>query len=203
MKKISAVMVMLFLYGGLVWAQGNSSLFSDIKAHQVGDVLSVIIMENANASRETKSKSRSSSEAGIEAGSKGNIANFLPVFGGNGKINSDYSGEDGTQQNDRITGRITVRIVERMPNGTFKIKGEREIGVNGKENLMKLEGYVRPRDITTENTVYSYNVADAKIIYRKSGIKNAILGPGTTTKFFTWILGGLMVAASAGYFAFK
>ncbi len=203
MKHLYVVFGILFVYFGALNAQMGQSLFTDIKAHQVGDVLSVIIMENANASRESKSRASSASEAGIEASSSGNIASFLPIFGGNGKINSDYKGEDGTQQNDRLTGRITVRIVEKLDNGTLRIKGEREIGVNGKENLMKLEGFIRPRDITTENTVYSYNIADAKITYRKSGINNALLAPGTTTKFFTWLLGGLMVAASAGYFAFK
>ncbi len=184
-------------------AQVAQSLYTDIKAHQVGDVLSVIIVENANATRESKINSSSTSSAAVGAEAKGNVASVLPSVGGSGNISSDYKGQDGTQQNDRLTGRITVRIVEKTEGGMFKIKGERKLGVNGEDNLMQLEGFIRPRDISTNNTVYSYNVADAKIIYRKSGIKNAILAPGTMTKMFTWLIGGLMVAASAGYFAFK
>ncbi len=203
MKRATPFMAFLVLSLTVLNAQSVNSLYSDIKAHQVGDVLSVIISENANALRESKSSSSSNTDMSIGAESKGNIANFIPVFGGSGKIASDYKGQDGNEQRDRLTGRITVRIVEKTDNGMFRIKGERKIGVNGDANFMRLEGFIRPRDITAENTIFSYNVADAKITYRRSGIANSIFPPGTFPKLFTWLLGGLMVAASAGYFAFK
>ncbi len=183
--------------------QEISSLFTDVKAHQVGDVLSVIIAERANASRESKSNSQLNSEIGVNAGSKGNIADFLPIFGGSGSFKSKHNGQDATAQADRLTGRLSVRIVEKTENGLFKIKGERKLNVNGEENLMKLEGYVRPRDITSANTVFSYNIADARITYRKTGIGQSFLKTKTLTKWFTFAVAGLMVAASTGYFVFK
>jgi flagellar L-ring protein precursor FlgH len=183
--------------------QEISSLFTDVKAHQVGDVISVIIAERANASRESKSSSQLNSEIGVNAGSKGNIADFLPVFGGSGSFKSKHNGQDGTSQADRLSGRLSVRIVEKTENGLFKIKGERKLNVNGEENLMKLEGYVRPRDITSANTVFSYNIADARITYRKTGIGQSFLKTKTLTKWFTFAVAGLMVAASTGYFVFK
>jgi len=201
MKNIGLFLVM-FLSQTLM-AQEAGSLFSDIKAAQVGDVLSVIIVENANATRESKSKSDSQTDMKIGAASSGNIVDFLPVFGGSGELGSSYTGSDGTEQRERLSGRITVTITERTPNGLFKIKGERNLNVNGEENLMQLEGFVRAKDITGENTVYSFNVADAQITYRKGGFTNSILKPGSVSTVFTWLLGGLMVAASAGYFAFK
>ncbi len=196
-------LMMLILSVALGLAQTLPSLYSDIKAHQVGDVLSVIIVENANASRQSKSNSKLNSEIGMGAKSSGNIANFLPVFGGSGSFNSKHQGEDGTSQSDRLTGRISVRIVEMTENGMFKIKGERKLNVNGEENLMKLEGYVRPRDITSANTVYSYNIADARITYRKTGLGQSFIKTRTVTKFLSFALAGLMVAASTGYFVFK
>jgi len=185
------------------FAQSIGSLYADIKASQVGDVLTVIIVETANASRESKSKSQSKSGMQLDAGTSGNLADFLPVFGGSSNYASNYNGSDGTEQRDKLTGRITVRIIELTESGMFKIKGERKLGVNGEDNVMDLEGYVRPKDITTNNTIYSYNIADAQINYRKGGFTNKFLGQGTVTKTVTWLLGGLMVAAGAGYFAFK
>ncbi|HHE54156.1 MAG TPA: flagellar basal body L-ring protein FlgH [Caldithrix abyssi] len=199
-------MKIIILIFGLIacsMAQAIPSLYSDIKAHQVGDVLSVIIVENANASRQSKSNSKLSSEIGMDAKSSGNIADFLPVFGGSGSFNSKHQGEDGTAQSDRLTGRISVRIVEQTENGMLKIQGERKLNVNGEENLMKLEGFVRPRDITSSNTVYSYNIADARITYRKSGLGQSFLKTRTITKVLSFALAGLMVAASTGYFVFK
>lgn len=199
---MKTIILVLGLIAGLM-AQAIPSLYSDIKAHQVGDVLSVIIVENANASRQSKSNSKLSSEIGMDAKSSGNIADFLPVFGGSGSFNSKHQGEDGTAQSDRLTGRISVRIVEQTENGMFKIQGERKLNVNGEENLMKLEGFVRPRDITSANTVYSYNIADARITYRKSGLGQSFLKTRTITKVVSFALAGLMVAASTGYFVFK
>jgi len=203
MKKNILFIMLLFTAFGLnrLWAQG--SLYADIKAHNVGDVISVIIKENANASRVSKSNSSSDTDMKLQAASSGNIANFLPIFGGSSAIGSHYKGQDGTEQNDRLSGIISVKIIEKTENGMLKIKGERKLGVNGTDNLMRLEGYIRPRDITTDNTVYSYNVADAKITYRKGGLTDGFISQGTTAKVFTWLVGGLMVAAGAGYFVFK
>ena len=72
--------------------------------------------------------------------------------------------------------------MEQTDAGLFRIEGERTIEVNGEENIMKLEGLVRPRDIRTDNTIYSYNIASAKIVYRKTGAVNAIASPATISK---------------------
>ncbi len=200
MKKLIPIVLVLFAILHSALAQ---SLFSDMKAAAVGDVLSVIIAENANASQQSKSSSSSDTDMSLNAAASGNVANFLPVFGGSSSMGSSYKGEDGTQQNDKLTGRISVRIIEVTGNGIFKIKGERKLGVNGTDNIMRLEGFIRSRDITTENTVYSFNVAEAKITYRDGGLTDGFLAKGTTGKIFTWLLGGLMVAAATGYFAFN
>lgn len=195
----SGILVLCTLGG----AQTVPSLFSDIKAREVGDVLSVIIVENANASRESNANSATRTGFDVNAGTSGNLADFLPVFGGSSDMATTADNKDQTAQKERLTGRISVRIVEKTPSGMLKIMGERKLGVNGEDNLMQLEGYVRQRDITTANTIFSYNIADAKITYRKSGITNRFLKPGTMSKLFTYLIGGVMVAAGAGYFAFK
>ena len=81
----------------------------------------------------------------------------------------------------------------------LKIQGEKLVEVNGERNIMKIEGYIRPRDIQENNTVYSYNIANAKIIYRKAGIKNKLVKPGTFQRLITWGLGiGLIVISVLG-----
>lgn len=201
--KFMTVFLTVILGVSLSSAQSLTSLYTDIKAHQVGDVLSVIVAERTNANRESKSTSQLNSEIGMEAGSKGNIADFLPIFGGSGSFKSKHNGQDGTSQADRLTGRLSVRIVKKLDNGMFEIKGERKLNVNGEENLMKLHGFVRPRDISSANTVYSYNIADAQITYRKTGLGQSIIKTKSIVKFITFSLAGLMVAASTGYFMFK
>jgi len=153
MRKLCISIVMMLIAFGNLQAQ---SLYADVKARVVGDVLSVIIVESANASQESKSKNRSDSDMKANASVSGNVTDFLPVFGANSSYGSSYNGSNGSEQKDRLTGKITVRITERTDNGMLKIKGERKLEVNGESNLMQLEGYVRARDITTYNTVLSH-----------------------------------------------
>lgn len=203
MKKLPLIIALTLFQILFLRAQSTPSLFSDIKAANVGDVLSVILAENAYASQEYKNTSNTNSGTEFGAKSGGNLVNFLPVFSGSGNYDSGTKSEDGSQQKDRLSGRLTVRITEKADGGLLKIKGEREVGVNGEDNVMILEGYIRARDITSDNTIYSYHIADAKIDYRKSGITNRFIAPGTFPKIFSFLVGGLMVAAGAGYFVFN
>lgn len=171
-----------------------------MKAYQVGDVVTILIVESANATRQSKIESEGKTDLSAEGKINGNLTGFLPLFGMASSTNQSHKGSEGTEQQDRLTGKISARIVEQTTNGMYKLVGERLIEVNGESNLMQVEGYVRPRDITHDNTVYSYNLADAKIIYRKheTGLgKN--LKPGVGQRALTWLLGvGLLVAAIWG-----
>lgn len=203
MKNFISFLLLLVLGGTSGFTQGTPSLFSDIKAHEVGDIISVILAENAYAVQEHNSNNSSNSSNKIDAAASGNIVDFLPVFGGSSNMGSDYKGTNASQQKDRLSGRLTVRIIEKTESGMFKIKGEREVGVNGEDNIMKLEGYVRPKDISTDNIIYSYQIANAKIDYRQGGLTDSFIKPGTFPKLFTFLAGGLMVAAGAGFFVFS
>ena len=199
MKILFSIFMCLF-FNSQIFAQ--SSLYSDLKAREIGDILSVVIVENANATRESKSQSRSNSDMSVDASAAGNVADFLPLFGGSSSLSSSYNGGEGTEQNERLTGRITVRITEKTETGMYKIAGERTLNVNGEENLMELQGFVRARDISTNNSIYSYNIADAQITYKKGGITNSV-GDGFFSNIFVRVIGLGMLAASLGYISLK
>lgn len=179
-----------------VSAQTPGSLYSDIKAKGVGDVVSIIIVESANATRETSNNNSSQSDLSAGGSVSGSLTSLVPDFGLNSSIANSYDGSEGSAQKERLSGRITVRIVEQTDTGLFKLEGQRSVEVNGEENVMELVGYVRPRDIQANNTVFSYNVADAHITYKKSGLVNSVVSPGTIPGILTGILGiGLLVVS--------
>ena len=177
----------------------NRSIYSDIKAHNVGDVVTVLIVETANASRESKINSSSETDVTADGSVTGNLSKFLPIFGASSTLANSHDGSEGTQQKEKLTGKISARIVEKTKEGMLKIEGERTIEVNGETNLMKLVGLIRPRDIKSNNIVYSYNIADAKIIYKKGGFRNKIAKPGTFQRWGTWLVGiGLIILSVYG-----
>ncbi|MCF6239237.1 MAG: flagellar basal body L-ring protein FlgH [Candidatus Marinimicrobia bacterium] len=165
-----------------IQAQPVNSMYSDIKAHSVGDIVTVLIVENASAKQESNAKSRSNASVNADGSIAGTFADFLPVFGASSVISSDVDRTNGSKQEDRLSGKITATIIGKSDSGLLRISGERTVEVNGEENIMKLEGSVRARDIRTDNTVYSYNIADAQIVYRQTGVVNAIASPATISK---------------------
>ena len=181
--KISLNLSIIFVMAASLWAQNGGSLYTDIKAHSVGEVVTVLIMENASARQESNVQSRSNASVDADGTISGSFLEFLPIFGASSSISSDVDNTDGSAQEDRLTGKITVTIMDETSAGLLTIKGERTVEVNGEENVMTLQGQVRPRDIRTDNTVYSYNIADAQIVYRKTGLVNAVASPATVKKF--------------------
>jgi len=74
-----------------------------------------------------------------------------------------------------------------LANGDLVITGLRTIIVNGEEQKITLSGIVRPADILANNSVYSYNIADARIAFEGNGVVSSAQGPGWITKLLHWI----------------
>ncbi len=194
------MLLLLVILGSAQIPAGDlPSIYSDIKAYSIGDIVTVVIIENTDASRESSASSSGSSSADVGGSVSGTLTNFLPVFGMSSKVKTDHDNDEGTSQTETMTGKISATITEKMENGTLRIRGERLLEVNGETNLMQIEGLVRPRDIGNDNIIYSYNVADAKVVYRKDGLKNQLFKPGAGHRWTNWILGiGLIGLAIAG-----
>ncbi len=204
MKKQLLIYLIGFVSIGLFGQSMNigTSLYSDHKARQTGDVITVLIVENANASQESKinsSTTTTSSVDGSVSGQFGSGTGFLPLFSASGNLGGRHDGIAKTSQQDQLLGKLSVTITEVTPGGLFRIHGKRTVEVNGEKNLMELDGTVRPRDIRSDNTVYSYKIADAQIRYKKSGLANKIMKPGTMKRWTTTVLAlGLLGLAFAG-----
>ena len=176
LKQILLVVMSSFLLGQME-DFSVTSIYSDIKAHNVGDLITVHIIESSNASRESKVRSSSSTDMSMDGSVAGTLTDYLPLFGAASKISNILDGSEGTEQKDQLTGRISVTIMEETENGMFFIKGKRILEVNGEMNTIQLEGYVRERDISTDNTLISYNIANAEIIYSKGGTLDNVVNP--------------------------
>ncbi|MCK5520784.1 MAG: flagellar basal body L-ring protein FlgH [Candidatus Marinimicrobia bacterium] len=199
MKKIIFSLLIIFTFSkAQFFISENNSIFSDIKAHNIGDVLTVYVMENANASRETEMDNTHRSDAGTSSGITGSLTGFLPVFGASAAITSQQKGSEGTKQNDRLNGKISAIIVGATENGLYEIEGKRIIEVNGEKNIMEVTGMVRSRDIEENNIVYSYKIANASIKYSKGNKKGemATSRPGKGKRILIWTISGLMTATA-------
>ena len=164
-----------------LWRDDASrSMFADKRAAGVGDIITIIVSETSTASKnnETKTEKNSSLSAAITSflyppsASSGLLMHNgqMPAMNYNSDLKHDGSGS--ISDSETVVAKIAVRIVDALPNGNFIVEGKRETAFSGEHQTIVLHGVVRGADVASDNTVYSYNVADATI---------SIVGRGTVT----------------------
>jgi flagellar L-ring protein precursor FlgH len=186
-SSIAALGILCFAAVGMaqpLWdSDAGGSLFTNTKAHGVGDILRVVISENSSASSDTKTKTEGSSEVGGSAGA--GFLDFIPLWGVTQE--SKYDGKGQTSRRGKLNAVMSVRIVEELPGDQFRIEGMREVKRNGETDKMNLMGIIRKRDISPQNTILSSAIAEAKISYEGTGDVSDGHRPGFIMRFVNWI----------------
>jgi flagellar L-ring protein precursor FlgH len=155
-----------------------TSLFRDLRAYRVGDLVTINIVETSKASKEanTNTERTSGIEAGINnfLGYEAKLSKIFPddfdntkMF--NANMTNEFQGKGTTSRNETMTASMTARVLKVLPNGNLFIEGRRQIKVNNEVQYIVLSGLVRPVDISSDNTVLSSFIADARIDYTGSG----------------------------------
>lgn len=171
MKKIFFSLIFLALTGSLSFTDSlykngtGGSLFSDKKAHQVGDLLTILIVENSSASHSAKTDT--SNQHKISGGPGKELLEFIPEWGFS--QSSKFSGGGSTTRSGSIKAKITARVTYVLPDGNLRIEGKQELLINRERQTIKISGVVRPEDISFYNTVLSTYISDAKIEYTGKG----------------------------------
>jgi len=166
---------------------GSFDLFMDLRARAIGDILTVMLVERTNASKEssTSTAKGSSVDTGFPViAGRPVTAGGTPILNNEFESETTFDGQADSSQSNRLDGSITVTVAERLPNGNLLVRGEKLITINQGEEFIRLEGIVRPVDIGPENTVPSTKVADAAITYSGRGNLQATNRPGWLTRFF-------------------
>ncbi len=165
----------------------SNSLFSDVRANQVGDIITVNIYEDARATSTNQTKGEKSDDFSVEGGPGEGPLDFIPLFGVSGSNASSYDGKGTQSRQGNLRARMTVRVVAVRSNGDLVVEGSRVIGINGDKEVLTLTGIIRPQDINSDNTVESYNLADAQITYQGKGPASTAGRPGILARVLNWI----------------
>ena len=163
------------------------SLFSDQKASRVGDAVMIYVVETSSASNDAKTSS--SREGSVSFSGTGNTSSTssLPSVGLNLGSTNTFKGEGSTATNGSIRAKLSAHVDSVLPNGNLFIRGSRTILINGEEQTIRIAGIIRPSDIQSDNSVYSYNISEATILFEGSGMVDRSRSPGWLTKIFHWL----------------
>ncbi len=152
---------------------------ADQRARKVGDILTVLIQETSSVKNEEKVERSNDTTlaARLESYSlseKTFLSNVLPRV--DVRKSQDFNGQAKQNSDSEVRASIAVVVVDVQPNGNLVVAGTRTVTVNDETRTLKISGLVRPLDVTTNNTVGSAQVADARI---------AIVGDGANTRQVT------------------
>jgi len=147
-----------------LYKQGSfHALTSDVRARQVGDVITVMVYENASAVSAADTSAGREAAVGLELQGTGK-GGSASIGAGN---HTDARGR--TQREGKLLAQITVAIKEITPSGDLVIAGEQVLDINNERQQIALEGRVRPQDVSETNIVMSTRIANAHIRYTGQG----------------------------------
>ena len=180
--------------GGL-WSESSESLFTYRRPARVGDLVTVLIQEQANATRnagtDLSRKSEITMGMPILAGLMGALKSAYPSLDSKSLLSAlyknDFTGKGQTKRSGKLEATLTTRIKKLLPNGDLYVEGSKVVMINQEESHLYLSGVVRRQDIQADNTVLSTQLADAQVEYTGRGPLDGAQRPGWFSRMLNWL----------------
>ena len=178
--------------GGSIFAANNGGnarmrLFEDNKARDVGDLLTIVLVESTRA--KTNAATAVTKETGIDISAPTifgqNVTyNGNPILQAEVQGSRDFAGNGDSAQSNQLAGTITVSVVENLGNGQVRVAGEKRVRLNQGDELVQVQGIVRTADIGPDNRIASDRVGEARIVYGGRGTIARSNAMGWLGRFF-------------------
>lgn len=165
---------------GTIYQEGfDTQLYRDQVAHRIGDILTVRLEELTRGESRglTRTDKRTENNYPIPT-LFGKPMPFLEI---ETNTQQRFDGRGDSELRNRLTGNISVTVLQVLPNQNLIVQGESWITINQSRELIQLTGIVRPEDITPNNVVSSQRVAGAQIKYIAKGQSGYANRPGLMT----------------------
>ncbi len=179
--------------GAIFQPSKGIALYEDIKARNIGDMITIVLSEQTNAS---KSASTSTSKDNAIDVTNPTLLGLPTAFSSSVLSSRDmslasslessksFSGEGDSAQSNQLSGSVTAMVTGVLPNGYLRVEGEKNISINQGEEYVRIKGIIRPVDIRSNNSVLSTQVANAVISYGGNGVIANSNDMGWLGKFF-------------------
>jgi len=173
---------------GAIYQRGmHVGLFEDTTARRVGDILTVILIENLNSS--STSNTNSSKDNKVElpgptlAGQKIKKEG-VDILANDFTGEREFSGQGTSAMNSSLSGKISVTVADVLANKNLVVRGEKMMMLNQSDEFVRFIGIVRPQDIAQDNTIKSTRVANAHVAYAGQGDLSQANKMGPLGRFF-------------------
>ena len=182
----------LFPHQGMsdsLWNEESSSPYSTQKTFKEGDIITILILESSSALQ----------QAGTDTGVKDDLSlrfthtlkELSPDVNPRSEVGlrgeNKYRGTGKTTRASNIQATVAAVVTKIFPNGNLAVLGRHSVEVNNEKQEISISGMIRGKDVSLSNTVYSYQVAEAKIIVAGEGAVAEAENPGWFTRILNWL----------------
>jgi len=173
--------------GAIYVAGPGLNLYGDRRARDVGDLLTITLVESTTAS--TTANTAISKKSSVDVGTP-TLFGAPVTLGGKDILSAsatgarDFAGKGNSAQSNKLQGSVTVTVIQRLPNGNLVVQGQKNLRLNQGDELVQIQGVVRAADIALDNTIPSSRVADARIAYGGRGSVAQSNAMGWLGRFF-------------------
>jgi flagellar L-ring protein precursor FlgH len=163
---------------GAIYNGRSSNLwFGKGRSYAVGDLLTVLLNESTQANRAATGEFKRKDSNDIVPSAWAAKAGVSSL---NGSTLSS-AGAGTADQTASLTGSIAVTVTEVLPNGNLMVRGEKQLALTEGAEVIQVTGIVRQEDISPNNTIQSWRLANAQIAYRGTGDMASAVRPGWGT----------------------
>lgn len=182
--------------GDNIWARRSTRygyLFQDNLARNIGDVLTILVLENTSINQREQRQLTKATDTSNEFNYQGASASDNGGRTGSANLQLNNTSNRNFQGNAQLTSgrtytdRMGVTVVDILPNGVLVIEGHRVRNVSGERRILKVTGFVRPADLAPDNTILSTSVANFTIEYTGRGVDSQFVNQGWLGRFFNII----------------
>jgi flagellar L-ring protein precursor FlgH len=159
---------------GGIWVPGSrlADAARDLRASQIDDMITILVVENASAvasgtTKTGRSSSTANSISAIAGLTKATspLANLAGVTG-----NTQINGQGSTSRGVVISTTLTARVSGVLPNGAMLVEATKDLEVNSERQTITVRGVVRPSDVGSDNTVRSDHLGQLELRVNGKGV---------------------------------
>ncbi|MEM9500565.1 MAG: flagellar basal body L-ring protein FlgH [Pseudomonadota bacterium] len=167
-------------------SRGYSGLVTGTRARSLGDMVTIVLVENTSTSKSTTGQTDRSGSLALTPPTSGPLS-FLNPNALNASGQGSFNGGGNAAQQSQLNGTVAVTIAAIYTNGTAEVVGEKQMSLSQGDEWVQFSGRIRLIDIDANNRLTSSQVANARIIYSGKGAVQQASRPGWLSRFFNFI----------------
>lgn len=169
-----------------LWQPGSTKFFRDSRAWKVGDIIRVVVEIKDNASLNNSTQQNRSGKDSLALpnlfGKEKAIQANLPTTANLGTLVStnssrNHTGSGNISRKEDVKTEIAATVTKVLPSGNLVVQGHQEVRVNYELREIKVAGIIRPKDITSDNSIKTNQMAEARISYGGRGVVSDVQQP--------------------------